>query len=223
MTNQEIKNKVKDFKKNFEIGDCSYKNLRNATEKQGFIVVEFNHIYNNDTVQALIDALNVSDDILRTNGFTYADRDYRIVFVHEDLNEQEKLLVLAHENGHIFLEHISSQSIIGKDVREEYEANEFTHYLLERNVGVKLTEVIQKHKKMFLCTLSALLLLLVGVVIFIAVNNEQQYYGDYYITATGSKYHEKNCVFVKGKTNIGRLTEEQFESGDYQACKVCLP
>ena len=52
---------------------------------------------------------------------------------------------------------------------------------------------------------------------------EKHYYGTYYITESGNKYHERNCIFVKDKTNIRRMTVEEFESGEYEPCAICLP
>ena len=43
------------------------------------------------------------------------------------------------------------------------------------------------------------------------------------LTSTGNKYHEEECIFVKDKTNTRRLTIEEFESGDYEPCDICLP
>lgn len=223
MTSQEVKKKVKEFKYRFQLSDCNYKSLKEAIEKQGYTIVEFNHIYNDNNVQTLIDALNLSDVILSTKGFTYADKHYRLVFVHEDLSEQEKILILAHENGHIFLDHISVVSVIGKEVREEYEANEFVHYLLENTTSTRILEKFHKQQKVMIGIFLTLILLFIGTVCFIRLNKEQKYYGEYYITTTGNKYHEKECIFVKGKTNVKRLTKEEFEGGEFEACKICLP
>ncbi len=55
------------------------------------------------------------------------------------------------------------------------------------------------------------------------IHDEKTYYGEYYVTETGSKYHEKNCMFVKDKNSVCRLIEEEFQSGDYEPCKTCLP
>lgn len=223
MTNREIQKEAKKFRKTFGLIECSYDFLKSAAEKQGYTVIEYNHIFNDTDVQALIDELKLTDNILRSKGFTYADANYRLVFVHEDLSEQEKAMVLAHENGHIFLEHLSSVPIIGKDVREEYAANEFAHFLLNRSTKDKLWETIKTHKKVVICISLALVVLVTSVGIINWVNREQQYYGEYYITSSGNKYHEKECIFVKDKTNVHRLTKEQFENGDYEPCQMCLP
>ncbi len=54
-------------------------------------------------------------------------------------------------------------------------------------------------------------------------NQQKNYYGEYYITDTGHKYHRADCIFVKNKENVRRLTEEEFFSGDYEPCEMCLP
>ena len=118
MTNREIQKKVKQFKRKFGLLDCNYAALEKATEKQGYTIVEFNHISNNESVRTLVDSLGLQEYVSHSKGFTYADKNYRIVFIHEDLNEEEKTKVLAHENGHIYLGHFSSSQVIGKDVQE---------------------------------------------------------------------------------------------------------
>ena len=55
------------------------------------------------------------------------------------------------------------------------------------------------------------------------VIQSKSYYGDYYITKSGEKYHKEGCIFVKDKKNIERLTEEKYYSGEYEACQICLP
>lgn len=223
MTNREIQNKVKQFKKEYGIVRCDYARLRTAAEQQGYTLIEYNHIFNDEAVQTVIDSLNLTDSILRSKGFTYADKDYRLLFVHEDLSEQEKTVVLAHENGHIFLNHLSSRPIIGKDVQEEYEANEFSHYLLNNTTKMKAADFLRKHKKTVICCILAIVIAIVSIVAINIISTEKKYYGEYYITTSGNKYHEEGCIFVKDKNNVQRLTKEQFESGEYEPCQMCLP
>lgn len=223
MTNREIQKKVKQFKRKFGLLDCNYAALEKATEKQGYTIVEFNHISNNESVRTLVDSLGLQEYVSHSKGFTYADKNYRIVFIHEDLNEEEKTKVLAHENGHIYLGHFSSSQVIGKDVQEEYEANEFSHYLQTDSVATKMQNGFIKHKKICLVVVAIALVLAIAVAIFGYIEKEKQYYGEYYITETGNKYHERDCIFVKDKNNTQRLTVEQFESGEYAPCATCLP
>lgn len=223
MTNREVKLKVESFINEFDIHTASYAELRLAAEKQGYTVVEYNHICNDEAIAALIEALRISDNITHSRGFTYADCNNRIIFVHEDLSEAEKQIILAHEEGHIYCGHMSSSSIIGRDVQDEFEANEFAHYLLNQNLSIKTRIAIKTHKKRFIILLICVLLFAAGVTALVLQQKEKQYYGEYYITESGSKYHEPDCIFVKDKTNIHRMTIEEFESGEYEPCGMCLP
>lgn len=221
MTNRELKQKVRAFQKEFNVTD--YGSFKKAADKQGYTVVEFNHILNSDAVQSLIDSLKITDNILSSKGFTYADQNYRLIFIHEDLSEAEKRYVLAHETGHIYLGHMSDTPIIGKDVRDEYEANEFSHFLLNPTSGSKALAALKSRRKSVIGVALLIVTVIAGVLIFSKANNEKQDYAEYYVTTSGSKYHEKDCIFVKNKDNLHRLSKEEFESGGYEPCQICLP
>jgi hypothetical protein len=64
-----------------------------------------------------------------------------------------------------------------------------------------------------------------AVIIPITVSGIQSrsYYGEYYVSKSGTKYHEKDCMTIKGRSNVRRLTEKDYYSGDYEPCHVCLP
>ena len=46
---------------------------------------------------------------------------------------------------------------------------------------------------------------------------------DLYRTETGDKYHVRDCMYIKDKTNVYRLTREEFDSGEYEPCGACKP
>ena len=219
----DIKAKAKLFLNEYKLSEVTLSDLRRIIQSQGYTIVEFNHIFNDENVTTLIESLGIEDAIDKSRGFTYADRQRRLVFLHEDLSDDEKRLVLAHEEGHIYCGHLSTHPIIGKDVVEEHEANEFTHYILNVGASRKLENVIRKNKKVLSIVAALLIVFAIGLIVFTAVRKEQSYYGEYYLTSTGNKYHEEKCIFVKDKTNIHRMTIDEFESGDYEPCDICLP
>jgi len=223
MDSREIKLKARKFIKEFDVHELNYGTLKSAIESQGYTLVEYNHIFNDEDVSKLIEALKLSDNIIRSRGFTYADQNYRIVFVHEDLSDAEKLVVLSHEAGHIYLGHMSSNPIIGRDVQEEHEANEFSHFLMNQGKLDKANLWVRRHKAAAILTVVILALLVTAGIVLSKIHTEKSYYGEYYITESGNKYHEKDCIFVKDKTNTHRMTIEEFESGEYEPCGICLP
>ena len=223
MTSREIKQKAHRFLAEFRISTLTLADLRTILAKQGFTIIEFNHILNDEPVDTVIHELQLTDLASRSKGFTYVDNHSRLVFVHEDLTDQEKLTVLLHEEGHIYCSHLNHSPVIGINISEEHEANEFSHYVLYPNPGERITRSMRAHPKTV--SLLSLLLLLLAIAGFSAqgIAREKSYYGDFYVTATGNKYHEEDCIFIKDKTSIRRLTLTEFESGTYEPCQVCLP
>lgn len=222
MTNS-VRKLVKLFKNKYKLTDITEKSVCDALQKQGYTVIYFNTIFNDENITQIIENLKLEETITSHKGFTYSNSKYRLVFVNEDLTEEERLMVLAHEEGHIFCEHTTCQPIIGQDVKQEHEASEFAHYLLHPDKSDKTKSWIVRHKKLVISVCACVLLVSVGITVFSIVSKEQSYYGEYYITATGNKYHEKDCIFVKNKDNVRRLTKEAFKSGDYEPCDMCLP
>lgn len=221
--NNNIRAAARSFLNEYKLNEVTLDNLKQIIKSQGYTIVEFNNIFNEENVTQIIDALGVNEQVEKTKGFTYADSKRRIVFLNEDLSNREKLLVLAHEEGHIYCNHFSYVPIIGRDVVEEHEANEFTHYILNNSIGQKIGIIIKKRRKPIIISLAIILAILIGMVVVGVIQKEQSYYGDYYMTSTGNKYHEEECIFVKDKTNIHRMTVEEFESGEYEPCEICLP
>lgn len=111
-----MKRKVGSFLKEHRIRAVTSASLADALQQQGFTVLEFNRLCNDEDLGDLIDALRLRSYITSTKGFTYANADHRLVFVHEALSEKEKCMVLAHEIGHICCSHTEKQPILGEDV-----------------------------------------------------------------------------------------------------------
>ncbi len=224
MTGCEIKKRVRQFRKKSGMAHKPDSDaLRRAIERMGYTVVEFNNIYNDEAVAALIEALHIPERVLNARGFTYADASRRLVFINEDLSEDEKAVVLAHETGHIFLRHMTTAPIIGNDVSEEYEANEFAHYLLNSGVFAGIADFVRRNKKRVIAAAAAILIIAAGITAYCVISSESQYYGEYYITPEGSRYHEADCAYIKDKSTARRMTVEEYESGDYTPCQRCIP
>lgn len=221
--NNNIKKLVKTFIKKYKLTSIDYSVLKNVAINMGYTVIEFNSTFNESDVETVIRNLDLSENVLKSRGFTYVSAEYRLIFVNEDLNDEEKLIVLSHELGHIVCEHFSTIPIIGNDVKDEHEANEFSHYLLEESFNRKVTCLVNKNKKSIIIITSIIIVALVVTFVGIVVHREKAYYGDYYITSTGNKYHKRECIFTKDKTTVRRLNKKEFEKGNYEACDICLP
>lgn len=222
MDSNDIKSRASSFLRQFGLREVTLESLCTIVRKQGYTIIEFNHISNSENVTVLLSALGLLELSRRAKGFTYADSRHRLVFIHEALSDDEKLMVLAHEEGHIYCNHFNSTPVLGRDVIEEHEANEFAHYLLHRSVWRKVGCVVKKHKKASIAIVLTVVLIVVSCIIGYRIHCENTYYGKYYVTSTGNKYHDKECGYVKGKDNAERLKIEQYESGEYAPCEKCI-
>ena len=212
------KRKAAEFKRKYSLKTINSADLWEALTAQGYTLVEFNSIENKDNVASLIEALQLEDQIARSKCFTYQNDKYRIVFIHEDLNDEERTIVLAHEEGHIWNGHLSANNVLGADVVQEYEANEFAHHLLKDKTGKK------KRTKAISVLCAVLIIASIGVGLFINKQHEKAVYTDnLYVTDTGSKYHVRDCMYIRDKTDVHRLSIEDFESGQYEPCSACMP
>lgn len=215
--------RVRAFRKRFGLFVPTVDGLEGVIEKQGYTIVEFNSHSNDDDVELIIHELGLKDYARGSNGFTYTDSANRLVFVNEALSEEERLTVLAHEEGHIFCGHLGEADIVGRDVMQEFEANEFAHYLLKGTPFGRLREVIGRYR-----IISSAAVFVIAAALFFSAftlisEADKRYYSEFYVTSTGEKYHLHDCMFIKNKTNLRRLTREEFENGDYLPCNACLP
>ena len=212
------KREVKRFCRKYGIRNISKSELERALAEQGYTIIDYNGILETDDVAQIIGNLDLNDYIQSGKGFVYADDTNRLVFVHEELTDEERCVVLAHEIGHIWNGHIKNAAVLGDDVLQEYEASEFAHYLLKPYFDEN-----RKTKKILsvVCGSIALLGIILGIVI--GCHNRSIYTENLYRTTTGTKYHRKTCMYIRDKKDIYRLTKEEFESGNYEPCQACLP
>ncbi len=222
MTDKEIRRAASNYRKEYRIRDLNPDALSEALEKQGYTVVEFRPMNNEPDVALLLRNLHLEDRAIYSRGFVYVDSHYRMVFVSEDLSDFEKTLVLLHEQGHIYLKHMNHASVIGVDVQEEYEANEFVHYLINPGFIQRTGESARRYKIPIMIVLLVLTAGLFGVVKYKEYNESRTYFMEYYVTPYGTKYHIKECSVIEGK-EVRRLTKEDIESGQYEPCAFCIP
>lgn len=154
--------------------------------------------------------------MLSSKCFAFHNDYYRLLFIHEELNEEERLIVLAHEEGHIWNCHLDRNGSIYDDIKQEFEANEFAHYLLQDTFA-------EKRRRWFII---CIFLAVVGVTLGVFLKQKHDaitYTENLYITEAGTKYHRKECVYIRNRKDVHRMTLVEFDSGEYAACAVCFP
>ncbi len=197
-------------------------NLIYIINLHGFDIIDFDNAESNESISALIENLNLQQLITSSKAFTYQNGDVKLVFVCDSLTADEKKFAMAHELGHILLNHLKI-GCITPDISEEYQANEFAHYFLNPSTLITTLQLIKRYKKAFIIAATIVAVIASSTFVIHQINKQKTYYGKYYITQSGEKYHDKNCIIIKDKKNVHRMTEEEFESGEYEPCQICLP
>ena len=209
--------------KKYKLISPSLDNLVYIVGDYGFEIIDFGRESNPGGVASLIAELSVQKYVEASNAFTFQHRDIKLIFVYEALSEEEKRYALAHELGHIACGHMRRNKCSSDGIEDEFEANEFAHYLLHPSPVRKILNYSFCHKKAAVAITLSILLLLAGTILAVQTTQQKTYYGTYYVTDTGEKYHEKGCMTIAGKETVHRMTKEEFNSRQYSPCLVCLP
>ena len=209
-------NKIKNALKGKNL---TFVNVEKVLKHLGYSVVLFNTPVGDMEIQRY----NLEHEKNTTKAFTYSQTAH-IVFINGALHSDDRLYLALHELGHIVLGHIGDGKLITRNpILIDIEADNFAHSIIYS----------KKDKSMYI--LIALFILCFSVLINIGIartplipvslpeNIEQQKHmaETVYVTPSGSKFHRKGCVYIKGR----ELTELQLDEAikNYQPCKVCNP
>ena len=220
---KDVRYKAKNLLLKYGIWKITLDNLVFIIEQQGFEIIEYSQRDRTDSVWTLLQTLNLIPYAESGKAFAYKCGKIKLLFVCEEMTADEKLYALAHEEGHIAFRHMCNGACGGNVVEEEYVANEFAHYLLNPPLCLKAVVTIKSHKKQSIWIAVIALVLAIAIPVTINIIQSQSYYGEYYVTENGTKYHEKDCMTIKDSSNVRLLSEKDYYSGDSEPCHVCLP
>lgn len=209
--------------KKYKLVKPSLDELVYIASENGYDIIDYNKDENLKSIITLADRLSIQSYIETGTAFTYKNNETRLIFLCESMTNDEKLYALAHELGHIFCNHFTTNSQSVSSVKEEREANEFAHYLLEPSLGVKVNVLLSKYKKRLSIVVSILLVIIMAFSIWKYAVEGKPYSKEYYKTTNGEKYHEKDCIIIKDRNNVKRVTEKDMRTKKYEPCQVCLP
>lgn len=212
-----VKSSVKKFIKKYKIKEITYPVLEQIINSLGFKIQYFNK-YSKKSI-ALFENLCIKNP---PKCFTFASEDFRYVFISDSLNNDDKIYLLLHEIGHIYLNHIE-QNVILDNVKFEKQANEFAFWI---EIKLKKRKVFHK---IIIILLALILSLSVGVFIYNSnstnTNSNSVILNDnndvYYITKTGDKYHTKDCRHIAGR-EITAVSIDDLKAMGYEPCEDCI-
>lgn len=212
-------------------GHLTEDRINDILKSQGFKIIEFISEDN-----PLIKKLHLENKAEQFPCFTYYHDPVKYIFIKKNITKRDRVLLLLHEEGHIYLEHMTStdELVHSTSVYKEYQANIFSYTVIAVN---KIFQI-----KYFL--LAAALICLVFTLHAVNTNVKKPEYNNYndisndyednsqqskesedsetivYFTASGEVYHlYPNCRYIKGKDNVMKGTIK--ESTKKRCCSDC--
>ena len=179
--------------------------LKAICRDYGYEVIE----YGSPTSLELMDSMGLERYTEKGRALTVCWGSIHLVFVDSAMSENEKRLALAHELGHIISGHLFDPGEKDYNVEQEYEANEFAHYMLNPSPNLRALIWLRRRWKILAAVLAAVL---IGFLIW-----ENADIG-YYVTKSGTKYHKRNCEYVRDRGNVKRI----FDISGYEPCSACI-
>ena len=206
----------------YRLNAPSLNDLFRVVKDLGYTIIDYSKVADESSAETLIRELGLESFARNGKSFVYKNNDIKLIFLCEAMSQSEKLYALAHELGHVYCGHLKNGLCNDADMAEEHEANEFAHYLLHPGWGEKIALFARKHKAISIIAIILIICGIISIPIIKHIQTVQSYYGEYYVTENGKKYHTRDCQVVREKTNIHRLTIEEYESGEYEPCQICL-
>jgi len=207
----------------------NYDDLQRIIEGYQFVIIEYKKHANTKSVSALIKTLGIEHLIQQRDAFIYAKSNLKFLFINSEISDRDKCSLLRHELGHICDPdfHDSNHSKIKK---EEF-ANEFSCYI--KNPGPAFRFYLLVMKKWKWLTGIVLLCAFVFSLFFLlpartakpatteTITHENAAHR-YYVTPAGKKYHKRNCMIVKYRSNVTEYTLDEAKSFGYKPCLICI-
>ncbi len=128
---------IKFLQKNHLLGkEVTFERLLSASRRNGYIV----KYYSTANMQLVL--LDLYDRSKQSSSVCCKDENGNVcIFIDDSISEDEQLFALAHEIGHIILNHNPVENRKSKG-RQEREANLFAHYLITKPSSQKLSNMI---------------------------------------------------------------------------------
>ena len=222
------KRTAKEFVKKYRLTNktLSLERTKEIIKALGFKLYLYNKYgRSEESVQKVLDGLNLTDYSAGKDAFTYVTNTDRIVFYRKHLSDEEALYLLLHEIGHILSGHSVKKGILAySDVTAEKEANEFAFYVYNY---AKRRMAKQKSSVCAAVALAAGLIFSLPYINAPAPETQKTYTGienkEVYITKSGKSYHNSWCDYISGKNNLIKLTVSEADAAGYLPCSFCKP
>ncbi len=207
-----------EFVKRYDLEQINIKTLTYALQRQGYTIVEFCRGQNEQETQNLLCSLSLEERVKNCDAFTYMDENVRIVFLLENLSEEEKFILLCREQGHIFCGNVGRGIKEKPNIKREYVATEFAHYLLQMANRKGIVGVFFRNPSLGNVVLSVIVIMLFFIIVFVSLfsvvlyndNKEKQIYETIY-AFNDENLNENDYFDVDNNTKDAQNTEDSVD------------
>lgn len=135
--------------------EVTFERLLKVSRQEGYIV----KYYSTADMQLVL--LDLYDRAKNSSSVSCKDESGNVcIFIDDSMSDDEQLFALAHEIGHIILEHkpVKNKKLKGK---QEREANLFAHYLITKS-SQRLDKAINSIFGILICCILGVMLVMMG-------------------------------------------------------------
>lgn len=230
---KEIKHLIRSAKiKHFPVGLLE---LKQIIETYGW------EIYTYKDAADIIENYNLKDMANKNDSFATRVSGRTIIFYDDNISQLDFPYILAHEIGHVTLNHLDNTEDI---YIKERDCNDFAEELLSYAPRFKFNTI-----NIIAVTLAVLIAGVFGVYSFNRYQKEHTYVFEnsidiepsnntqsdtssietnsnsefiVFITEYGEKYHVAGCRYIEGKENLLEVSIAQAENAGYEPCEICI-
>ncbi len=221
-----VEKSVKEFKKEFKVRRIpDLAKLRLIIKAMSYQLLPYQ---GNETL--LMELYGTTD--IKRPAITMSHKRKRYVFYNAEITERDLLFILAHEIGHIYLNHIQrSEGYYDTSEYREEEANEFASMLMHKQRNPYVLHI---------SSAAAVITFICSAQFILPINDipdtpaMQKYtqqsptpvsapnVNDVVITETGDKYHKPDCGHIKDKESLKTVTIDEAIKFGYESCMDCF-
>ena len=89
-----IKKSAHRFLKEYRIKKLTVDKISEIIRSQGYKIIRFGKAYNDENTEILINGLELTGYIQAYSAFTYTDDKYRLVFLEDNISEEEAIYIM---------------------------------------------------------------------------------------------------------------------------------
>jgi len=149
--------KAWEFLEKYDVSKMDEGNLINALFDQGYTVVEFDRSFSGINVKRMLDHLGMVEKAASSACFTYSDKNYKLIFLSDELSDEDKLRSLACEQWYILNEYFANNPQKTAGSSDEKDAQAFAGHILSPSGTYRFLHFMKRNTYKIVLTVAAIL------------------------------------------------------------------